>query len=65
MEWISVEDRLPAQLYRVLIATHGKYVQEETAYLKNGTWKWGQSDIDPVDKVTHWMPLPDPPGESK
>ena len=65
MEWIRVEDKLPPRLYRVLIATEGKYVQEETAYWSNGTWKWGQNDTETVGNVTHWMPLPDPPGESK
>ena len=64
-EWISVEDRLPessdgrwskdvialcdnGEVFR--LACMGDYWQGSTAFIESG-----------ADRVTHWMPLPDPP----
>ena len=64
-EWISVEDRAPSKEYdgvAVIVAVltaRGVVVSESDVWLANSHgggrfefWK---------DKVTHWMPLPEPP----
>lgn len=71
MEWISVKDRLPTILVDVLIwrqigrtqlgrvrigfysTTHGG---EMPSFVSAGTVDWVEQN-----KVTHWMPLPEPP----
>jgi len=61
MEWISVSDRLPEvgnwclafsdnQPEILFIDSH-----EPVIWIQHGDW---------LDKVTHWMPLPEPPNES-
>lgn len=51
-QWINVEDRLPKD--GIVLVTDGKGVVTAPAVrvIKNG------------GDVTHWMPLPDPPGDS-
>ena len=54
--WIPVEERLPADDVQVLACTkHGKAF---SAHLENGRWRVSNSV-----KITHWMPLPEPPGK--
>ena len=61
-EWISVDDRLPEE--KVDCIVHYKH-----AYCDNdGYWAIGicfndgeKFQINPAYKVTHWMPLPQPP----
>ena len=61
-EWISVDDRLPEE--KVDCIVHYKH-----AYCNNdGYWAIGfcfydgeKFRIDLAYKVTHWMPMPDPP----
>ena len=61
IEWISVQDRLPKNHTQVLC--YFKYEPEgpdiicENTYHKSGKW------LSDGDKVTHWMPLPEPPKE--
>ena len=58
MEWISVDERLPEQEQRVLVwsQSNGLHI----AYLD--LWRqWRDSDDNPGKKITHWMPLPEPP----
>lgn len=63
-KWISVEERLPGT-ERVLI-TNGEFVKE--GYRRpDGVWKYGRGEHMRWDKlsgnpITHWMPLPEPPG---
>lgn len=65
-EWISVKDKLPEEFEEVLTFGSGEY--EVLSFLdtkaigkcwedKGGWWR-------PFDEVTHWMPLPEPPGEA-
>lgn len=70
-EWISVEERLPAKAEDVLVIVNGKPKANITfvgaiefaAYAKGEGWivdaypEWADAEI------THWMPLPEPPGE--
>ena len=61
-EWISVDDRLPEEKANCIV-----YYQH--AYCDNdGYWEIGicfndgeKFQINPAYKVTHWMPLPQPP----
>lgn len=57
--WISVEDRLPDKQPCEYLVVNGNNV--ETAICLDNMW------ITPrrVIKITHWMPLPEPPKEVK
>lgn len=78
-EWISVEDRLPEDVYgkdreqiTVLVYTEGKKVSQcsrcaeyklierepldRDVFRRTGKFYWNKSK-----RVTHWMPLPEPP----
>ena len=58
MKWISVEDRMPNKETRLLYYQGGIYVSfgytlyNSTILHCNGF---------PVDGITHWMPMPNPP----
>jgi len=73
MEWVSIEDRLPAQAVYVVIA-HFDHRHKVGMYFVSiaeriGThWYEGKDGTEVTEngkygKVTHWMPLPDPPEE--
>lgn len=63
-EWISVEERLPDPFVSVL----GYCPDEEPlptvheCYL-GGYGQWCSAQMYDMEKVTHWMPLPEPPEE--
>lgn len=68
-EWISVDERLPNENFEwVLVAfqliPEGDYGVSHIAQLRHGVWYADCYDI-PLEnagvKVTHWMPLPEPP----
>lgn len=56
-EWISVEDRLPQEEIRVLVAIKSErsYTEIDTDRIINGKWVRWSND------VTHWQPLPELP----
>lgn len=64
-EWISVEERLPAELTSVLVYTEATGQGVCMAFLENGKWTDGDSGHGIVlmqqELVTHWMPMPEPP----
>lgn len=69
--WIPVEERLPEELKPVLFAVYPKDMQLYNKYGKvvylawreNGEWlDWEGERVSDVFIVTHWMPLPEPPG---
>lgn len=57
-KWVSVEERLPVANERVIVARGGDKVEQGIFLGVNGWWKvYGTN----TKKVTHWMPLPEPP----
>ena len=64
-EWISVKERFPSDEYfgeRVIVY---QYVWVGFHYdFRIGFVHWyGKPTSDIWQRVTHWMPLPEPPGE--
>lgn len=60
MEWISVKDRLPEKRKDVLCCFNGIRKMVEISWM-DSTRCFLYEDI--YGKVTHWMPLPEPPKE--
>ena len=63
-EWISVKDRLP-EPEKLVIATNGSIVLEMYRQIFNMEMAWTRYGIKLEDfygPITHWMPLPEPPG---
>lgn len=80
MEWISVEDRLPDENIFVLVSYlsyDDEYPCNDIAVIQNGQWHWHKGELyydSETDecytelvrvKITHWMPLPEPPEEKE
>lgn len=67
-EWISVEDRLPEELDGV-ITYRGECGHVTAATFLNGDFQGISISVGGFVKlggnVTHWMPLPNPPEETK
>ncbi len=70
--WIPCSERLPGRFDSVLLAILSKNGYGEPAYyvtiggMKNGTdFESYTGDICECEKVTHWMPLPEPPKEDE
>lgn len=69
-EWISVKDRLPGIDKRIgdhvysadMLVYDGSRRQE--AYYCHTTNEWYNSYDEELIRVTHWMPLPEPPEEA-
>lgn len=58
-EWISVKERLPEEQQRVIVRC--ERIGTSVGWILWGEW---MTDIGPsAGKITHWMPLPDPPKE--
>lgn len=69
MEWIKCSDRLPLEVsnetFRSIsvIVTNGLDVGLCDCQAGDGWFEWSSyGDINAV-KITHWMPLPEPPTE--
>ncbi len=60
--WISVKERLPEQRDDYLVCTEDAevYVCEYIPSVKQ--W-WNGQELICDGRITHWMPLPSPPGE--
>lgn len=59
-KWISVEDKLPKNGdYSVLVVFNNNSV-EDMKMVHVQDWIKGRYGT----RITHWMPLPDPPGDS-
>lgn len=58
-EWISVKERLPEEKQRVIVRC--ERIGTSVGWILWGEW---MTDIGPsAGKITHWMPLPEPPKE--
>lgn len=56
-EWVSVDEKLPKEKQRVIVRC--ERVGTSVGWILWGNW---MADIGPnAGKVTHWMPLPEPP----
>lgn len=64
-KWISVEDRLPEEKINCIVCYKHTYCDDDGYYAINVDFYDGQkfNIFDRVYKVTHWMPLPEPPRE--
>ena len=56
MKWISVKERLP-EIYTTCLVFNDSV--EMCIYLPNGIWEG--EDKNEKYRITHWMPLPEPP----
>lgn len=70
--WISVKDRLPEADTPVLVTylgyTDGIARTDGIGTIRWGVWCWYESEDHDNDeeitvRITHWMPLPEPPEE--
>lgn len=57
-EWISVKDRLPDTETTVLVCNERGEIFSSWASNDDVFWFYGEEEDN---RVTHWMPLPDPP----
>ena len=65
-EWIPVAERLPEDICPVLVALEGLNIAFHGFYQDEKWWTVGAGTRPFTQKVTHWMPLPQPPkGEAK
>ena len=65
-EWISVEDRLPEEKINYLVHYKHAYCDNDGYWAIGITFYDGSKfQIDWMYKVTHWMPLPEPPIEKE
>lgn len=60
--WIPVEEKLPEPYKMVLATTGGRAMMVVVLHEQMGWWIEFWSGTQ-VRKVTHWMPLPEPPGK--
>ena len=60
-EWISVKDRLPENICPVLVVLEGISTAFNGWYHDGKWWTAGAGTRPFTQKVTHWMPLPQPP----
>jgi hypothetical protein len=62
MNWLSVKDRLPDKDCRTLV-TDGRHVTVAD-WIQDEGWLLDRDDRNvgvTADRLTHWMPLPEPP----
>ncbi len=65
MKWIKCSDRVPEPHTDVVVFE--KYRSCETIKIGHRLgceeYDWVDDHLFPLDKITHWMPLPNPPEE--
>lgn len=62
MDWVSVKGRLPVKDCRAIV-TDGRHVTVAD-WIQSEGWVLDRDDRNvgvTADKLTHWMPLPEPP----
>ena len=61
-EWISVDDRLPEEKVDCIVHYKHAYCDNDDYWAIGICFNDGEKfQINPAYKVTHWMPLPQPP----
>ena len=61
-EWISVKDRLPEEKVNCIVHYQHAYCDNDDYWAIGFCFYDGEKfQIDWTYKVTHWMPLPEPP----
>lgn len=64
MNWISVKDSLPAIGGQYIVSKDGFVFSAEFVPAAGGIKSfWCGTFTNNIEKVTHWMPLPEPPEE--
>ncbi len=61
-EWISVKDRLPRSDGQYIVCNSGFVIPARYTTYELGKRAWF-GRFSELHKVTHWMPLPEPPKE--
>ena len=66
MHWVAVSDRLPETNQHVLVLRTNPDIVTTGYIHKYGHWIWSNLNgsthkADHIYKVTHWIPLPEPP----
>ena len=63
-DWIPVTEKMPQQFVSVLacIPCEHPLPMVKEAYFANGFWSTRMAIFSDKD-VSHWMPMPEPPGE--
>ena len=61
-EWVSVKDRLPEEKVNCIVYYQHAYCDNDGYWAIGICFNDGEKfQINPAYKVTHWMPLPEPP----
>ena len=61
-EWISVTERLPEEKVNCIVHYKHAYCDNDDYWAIGICFYDGEKfQLNPAYKVTHWMPLPDPP----
>ena len=61
-EWISVDDRLPEEKANCIVHYQHSYCDNDGYWAIGMCFYDGEKfQLNPAYKVTHWMPLPEPP----
>jgi hypothetical protein len=60
MKWIEIEKEKPV-LGQFVIISDGHHVGEGIFAPKDDFLIFNHNVIEPWEKITHWMPLPNPP----
>ncbi len=63
-KWISVKDGLPVN-YQDVIMVNYRDGDVVAGYCHDGDWYSELYGGTEIDGITHWMPLPEPPGVEK
>lgn len=64
-KWIPVTERLPDHhghyLAHIIAGEYQQVSWDEIAYFDGNAFQWEHSSEEYPEKLTHWMPLPEPP----
>ena len=64
-EWISVDDRLPEEKVNYIVHYRHAYCDNDDYWAIGMCFYDGEKfRLNPAYKVTHWMPIPQPPNSS-